>query len=236
MHNFYKMLLASAVCALTLTGCATDRVVGQATGVTVSTLSELPAPAQSQQYLVAPNDSLEITVSQVEMLTGTFLADSRGYISFPLIGDVYVEGKAPNQIAALIADRLRGNYIVDPQVRVRPMGTIQRSVSVGGEVAKPGTYPIATAHTLVRAINEAGGLDSYAKVDDVLLMRRVGEQSYIGVYNIEAIQRGNYPDPNVFHGDIITVGDSPGRRRLETILQFFPLISTSLLLLDRSVN
>lgn len=234
MHKFSRMLLASIVCTLMLSGCATNRVVGEAPNVTVSTLDQLPAPTQPTQYLVAPNDSLEITVSQVDMLTGTFLTDGRGYIAYPLIGEVYAAGKAPNQVAALIADRLRGQYVVDPQVRVRPSGTLQRSVSVGGQVKQSGAYPIATAHSLIRAINEAGGLDDYAKVDDVLLMRKVGGQSYIGVYNIAAIQRGNYPDPMVFPGDIITVGDSPEKRRLEAILQFIPLLSTSVVLLDRT--
>ena len=205
--------------------------MGTADGFTVSTLSELPAPTQPQQYLVAPNDSLEINVAQVEMLTGTFLVDGRGFLAFPLIGEVYAQGRTPNQIAALVADRLRGQYVVDPQVRVRPTGTIIRTVSIGGEVESPGSYPVAAAHSLIRAINEAGGLNSYAKVDDVLVMRRVGDQNYIGVYNIEAIQRGNYPDPSIFPGDIVTVGDSPGRKRLESILQIFPLLTTPLVLL-----
>ena len=67
-------------------------------------------------------------------------------------------------------------------------------------------------------------------------MRTVGGQRYIGVFNIEGIQRGNYPDPMIYPGDIVTVGDSPSRRTLESVLQFIPLLSTSAILIDRTFN
>jgi polysaccharide export outer membrane protein len=85
-------------------------------------------------------------------------------------------------------------------------------------------------------VNTAGGLSEFAKSDDVLVLRSVGDVTYIGVYNIEAIRRGNYPDPQIYADDIITVGDSPGRRRLQTILQLVPLLSTSAILVDRIGN
>ena len=53
---------------------------------------------------------------------------------------------------------------------------------------------------------------------------------------IEGIQRGNYPDPMIYPGDIVTVGDSPSRRTLESVLQFIPLLSTSAILIDRTFN
>ena len=85
----------------------------------------------------------------------------------------------------------------------------------------------------MRVVNQAGGLAEYAKLDDVLVLRTVNGQRYIGAFNIQAIQRGNYVDPTVYPNDIIIVGDSPNRRRLDGILQFAPLLSTSAILIDR---
>ena len=235
MTGLTKTILVSAAMALSLAGCASkDRSIGLAPSIEVAPLSELPAPSGVAPYTVGKQEQLEITVTDAEMLSGTYLTDAEGYIAFPLVGDLFVAGKTPNQTARMIADRLRGEYIVNPQVRVRPSTIATPSISVGGEVTTPGTYPAATSQTLLRAVNNAGGLDEYAKRDDVLVMRTVDGQRYIGVYNIEAIQRGNYADPVIYPGDIVTVGDSVGRRNLENILQFIPLISTSAILVERA--
>jgi polysaccharide export outer membrane protein len=61
----------------------------------------------------------------------------------------------------------------------------------------------------------------------VLILRTVDKQRYIGVYSIRAIERGNYPDPQLFPNDVVMVGDSVQRRRLEAILQILPPLLTS---------
>lgn len=237
MTGLTKTVLASIVLTLSLAGCAAkDRAFGLAPNIEVSALSQLPEPSTLAAYTVGKQEQLEITVADAEQLGGTYLTDSEGYIAFPLVGDLFVAGKTPNQAARMIADRLRGEYLINPQVRVRPSNIITPSLSIGGEVVRPGTYPSATSQTLIRAVNNAGGLADYAKVDDVLVMRTVDDRRYIGVYNIEAIQRGNYPDPVIYPGDVVTVGDSVSRRNLEKILQFVPLLSTSAILVERILN
>ncbi len=104
---------------------------------------------------------------------------------------------------------------------------------MGGQVDKPGDYPIDENMTLLRAVNTAGGLGEYAKLEETLVFREVGGQRYIGVYNLEAIQQGNYPDPQLYANDVVMVGDSASKRRLETILQFVPVLSTAVILIDR---
>ena len=106
------------------------------------------------------------------------------------------------------------------------------SVSVGGEVRKPGSYPAIGRQTLLRVVNQAEGLTQYAKADDILVLRTVANERYIGVYNLRAIERGNYPDPQIFPNDVVIVGNSPERRRLDALLQIFPpLITTAAILI-----
>ncbi|MXO55632.1 polysaccharide biosynthesis/export family protein [Pontixanthobacter gangjinensis] len=236
MTALTKTILLSVAMVLTLSGCAKDRAFGLAPNIEVASLAELPAPSTNKAYTVGGQEQLEIIVADAERLSGTYLTDAEGYIAFPLVGDLYVSGKTPNQVGRMIADRLRGEYIIDPQVRVRPSEIAVPTISIGGEVERPGTYPSATSQTLLRAVNNAGGLSDIAKVDDVLVMRTINDQRYIGVYNIEAIQRGNYNDPLIYPGDIVTVGDSVARRNLENILQFIPLLSTSAILIDRAIR
>ena len=231
--NKTRLAIGLATLSLALSGCATDRLYGEAAGIEIAELDTLPPPGTENLYVIGAQEALEIEVVGAERLSGTYLTDGQGRISFPLVGLLDLEGLAPNEAAELIADILRGNYLLDPQVRVIPDEIPPPTVSVGGQVEKPGEYPVLGRQSLMRVVNQAGGLAEYAKLDDVLVLRTVNGQRYIGVFNIQAIQRGNYVDPTVYPNDIIIVGDSPNRRRLDGILQFAPLLSTSAILIDR---
>lgn len=236
MTSLIGRVLAAVLVSASLTACAHDRTVGAAPDIEVADLAQLPVPRDIGVYTIGAQETLQISVIGSEMLSGTYLTDDEGYLQFPLIGDVFVGGKTPSEAARLIADGLRGRYVINPQVGVRPEAIPVPTISVGGEVDRPGTYPAATSVSLIRAINNAGGLSEFAESEDVLVLRTVDGQRYIGVYNIEAIQRGNYPDPAIYPNDIVTVGDSPFRRTLQSILQVVPLLSTSVILLDRTGN
>lgn len=219
--------------ALLLAGCATDRSYGEAPSIEIADLDELPPPGVENLYVIAPQVPLKIEVVGAERLNGIYLTDGQGRISFPLVGLLDLNGLAPNEAADKIADLLRGDYLLNPQVRVIPNEIPPPTVSVGGQVQRPGEYPVLGRQSLLRVVNQAGGLAEYAKLDDVLVLRTVSGQRYIGAYNIQAIQRGNYSDPTVYPNDIIVVGDSPNRRRIDAILRFAPLLSTSAILIDR---
>ncbi|MAF05945.1 polysaccharide biosynthesis/export family protein [Herbaspirillum sp.] len=232
--NRIRNAAAGFVLAVALAGCATtDRTYGAAPEIEIAQLEELPAPGVENLYIIGPQATLQIEVVGAERLSGKYLTDGRGGISFPLVGLIDLNGLAPSEAADKIADVLRGDYLLNPQVRVIPDNMPLPTVSVGGQVEKPGEYAVLGRQSLLRVVNQAGGLAQYAKLDDVLILRSVGGQKYIGAYNIQAIQRGNYADPTVYPNDIVLVGDSPSRRRLDSILQFAPLLSTAAILIDR---
>lgn len=213
--------------------CTTDRTFGSSSDIEITALEELPVPHGEFAHRISAQEKLEITVAGSEALSGTFLTDELGKITFPLLGEVDLNGQTPAMASRLIADGLRGRFLLEPQVRVIPEDFPLPSISVGGQVKKPGSYPAAANQTLLRVVNLAEGLQEYAQLDDVLIMRTVNGQRYIGAYNLAAIQRGNYPDPVLYPNDIVMVGDSPARRRLDNILQFVPLITASAIVVDR---
>lgn len=221
--------------ALALAGCTTDRSVGLAPEVTLTALEALPPPRGEISYVIGPQEKLEIEVVGAETLSGTYLTDIDARLAFPLVGVLEFDGRTPAEAAVMIADRLRGRYLLDPQVRVIPEEFPVPSISVGGQVKRPGSYPAVGRQTLLRVINQAEGLAEYAQKDDVLILRTVDNERYIGVYNITAIERGNYPDPQLFPNDIVMVGDSVQRRRLDDFLQILPpLLTTSAILITRN--
>jgi polysaccharide export outer membrane protein len=109
--------------------------------------------------------------------------------------------------------------------------TVSQVVTVDGQVEQPGLYPVVGRMTLMRAIATAKGTSEFARLQDVVVFRRVGSQEMAALYNLGAIRQGSYPDPEIFAHDIIVVGDSPTRRRFRDILQASPLFLTPLVAL-----
>ncbi len=232
MRFRFRPILAFCAAAL-VTGCAAQNTYGAAPDVTLTELEQLPTPTIVNQNIVGPQQLLNINVLGSELLSGKYLIDGEGRIDFPLAGKLEIAGLTPVAAARVIEDSLRGRYVLDPQVNVVPENIEELTVSIGGQVDNPGSYPATPGLTLMRAMNLAGGQEEFAKLDEVLVFRTVENQDYIGVYNLEAIQQGNYEDPMIFPNDVVMVGDSPSKRRLDTFLQFVPVLSTAVILLDR---
>ena len=217
----------------TLAACASNQVVGAASQIEVTDLQQLPDNSEAAFHKIGPQEFLEVKVLGSELLSGKFLTDAAGRIDYPLIGQLDLNGLSPGQGAELIAQRLRGRYVLDPNVTVIPEELDAITFSVGGQVKKPGDFPFNQGLTLLRALNIAGGQDDYAKLDEVLVFREVEGQNYIGVYDVGAIQKGNYPDPKIYPNDIVMVGDSSSKRRVEALLDLLPSALSALILIER---
>lgn len=233
---------------LALAGCtkpAGPVAVNPAAGVTL--LTELPSPsgddtrATSRQSFVGPFTELAIEVFGVPDLRREVLTDGEGKFTFPLAGTIEASGKTPQQLAIEIEERLAGRYVRDPNVSVNfkastnPLLMQAQSVTVDGEVIKPGQFPIFGKATLMRAIALAGGTSEFAKLEDVLIFRKVEGRQYVGAYNLQAIRRGNYADPEIYPNDVVVVGDSPQRRLFDNILKASTLLSTPLIILGNQL-
>ncbi|MGV7121203.1 polysaccharide biosynthesis/export family protein [Sphingopyxis sp. 550A] len=242
-----NILLCTAMAAL-LAGCVKSAPpVASVPGTPITALSALPPPEASDVIrstrlaFVGPFTELRIEVFGVPDLQRDIMTDGEGNFSFPLIGTVAAAGKTPLALADQIRSQLAGKYIRDPQVTVNfkaptsasALAFQSMSVSVDGEVKRSGSYPVAGRMTLMRAVALAGGLTEFAKLDDVVVFRDVGTKQYVGIYNIGAIRRGNYADPEIFPNDVVIVGDSPQRRMFKDVLAAAPALLSPLILLAR---
>lgn len=238
--NYRKIAVALPLSLLT--ACASTPPVGGAPGVEIATIAGMPEPTLQDytqiglESVIRPLDVLEVVVFGVEELSHEVQVDTTGTIDYPLIGSVPASGRTMEEFSLELEERLRSSYVLNPDVSARITERAERSVTVGGEVTRPGRYPVEGPISLMDAVALGGGLDDYAKEDEVLIFRTVGADRYIGVYNVKGISRGNYPDPQVFPNDIVMVGDSAGRRRLENILQITTAVGTPLILLERILN
>ncbi|KQT31167.1 hypothetical protein ASG29_14370 [Sphingomonas sp. Leaf412] len=236
-----KLLFVAAGVAL-LAGCSNgDRklragVDGAPSQIQVAD-GPLPPPRktdlfeQSRPYMIGPFDKLEIDVFGMEDLSKKEVqTDASGRISFPLAGIVEASGKTPAELAQEIENRLRRNYVRDPQVTVNLKETVSQVMTVDGEVKESGLYPVVGRMTLMRAIATAKGTTEFAKLSDVIIFRTVDGRKMAGIYNLKAIRQGYYDDPEVYANDVVVVGDSPQRRFFRDLLQAAPLLTAPLII------
>lgn len=227
--------LVLALC-IALAGCAGKTVLGGSSAVTVVPGTTLPEPQRAdlvsgeRPYLIGPFDKLSISVFGVDELTAKEVeVDASGRLSFPLAGVIEAGGRTPNEVAALISRQLRGRYVRDPQVTVNLQETVSQLITIDGEVREPGLYPVVGHMTLMRAVARAKGLSEFAKIDDVVVFRTVGGQKYAALYDLKAVRRGAYEDPELFANDIVVVGNSSSRRLLRDLASLAPIISAPLI-------
>lgn len=192
----------------------------------------LPAPSLSEQvsqpngYAIGPLDRIKVTVFGLgEISLEDIRVDQGGNISVPLVGTVRAAGLTPGALAANIEAGLRANQVRAPSVAVNVLEVVSRNITVEGEVELPGIFPVETDMTLLRAIALARGPTEFARVNEVLIFRTVGDQKLVGVYDLRALRGGTYEDPVVYANDIVVVGDSPSRRTFRTLVEGAALLS-----------
>lgn len=122
----------------------------------------LAIAAESEAYLVGKGDVLAVTVFQQSEISGNFQIAEDGTITYPLVGQVHVEGRGVADIAAMLERLLERDFFVDVQMHVEVDLFASRPVTVLGEVRRPGTFYLRGRTTLTDIISEAGGLAATA--------------------------------------------------------------------------
>lgn len=215
--------------------------IGGAKGLSVVPSDSLPAPtvkdlaASDRPYRVGPFDKLVVDVFGSEELSQKEIqVDASGRMSFPLIGTVEVAGKTPGEVEDTLERLFRGRFIKNPQITVNLKEIVSQTVTIGGEVKEPGVYPVIGRMTLMRAVATAKGTTEFSKKSEVFIFRKIAGAEYAAIYDIRAIQRGNYADPEVYANDIVMVGDSSARRTFRDFLTASPLIAPLFYLLNNN--
>lgn len=108
------------------------------------------------RYLIGEGDQVNIVVSGEPDMTMRFMVDNSGNINFPYIGPLQLTGKAPQDIAVDITQRLSEGYLQNPMVTVSISQF--RKFYVTGEVKKPDGYFYEPGLTVQKALALGGGI------------------------------------------------------------------------------
>ncbi len=149
---------------------------------------------------------------------GDMVVSSEGDITLPLIGKVKVAGLKPSEAEKEIVNLLATDYLVNPVVVIEVTREISKetrarsSVSVLGQVRKPGTYQLPEEEgkklTLLQLISMAGGFTDVANVKKIKVIRKAEGKVEVIRANAEAIISGGQPDIELKEQDVIHVGES----------------------------
>lgn len=229
--------ISIALCfAIATAGCGSpERIQSSGQLTVVEDSAVLPAPergdltAADRPALIGPLDTIEVDVFGIPELRREMQVDASGRIAMPLAGTVDARGKTAEELAREIETALRARYVRAPQVTVNIKSSVSQVVTIDGQVIEPGLYPVTNQMTLMRVIASAKGLSEFARQDDVVILRTVGQRKMAGLYNIAAIRRGAYEDPPVYANDVIIVGDSPQRRLFRDLVSVAPLLAAPLI-------
>jgi len=169
------------------------------------------APQRAEPVL-GVGDVVKISVYQNPDLSVEARVSEVGQINFPLIGPVTIGGLSVSQAQALIEKRLRdGGFVLKPQVTIQTTQIRSSQISILGQVAKPGRFPIEIVGSKVSEMIAAAGGVVQGGADVVTLVgNRDGKPVKLDIDLPLILQNGRADlDVPVENGDIIYVDRAP---------------------------
>ena len=192
--NFKSIIVTTIIIAL-FSSCTSYRKIEYLKDVETLSQEQLGAASKSHNLKIMSNDLLTINVNATNPaaavpfnlpltpVTGNgiggiyntvgaqaYLVDNDGNINFPILGKLHIAGYTRTELEKMLKEKIFPQYITEePIVTVR---FVNYSVSVLGEVARPGVYGFSSERIdLLDVLAMAGDLTIFGKRNNVLLKR-----------------------------------------------------------------
>ena len=176
----------------------------------VSQESAPPLYKLDETYKIGVDDVLQVSVWRNPDLSVTVPVRPDGKISAPLIGDILVGGRSPQDVANQIKRHLE-EYIRDPHVSVilqelKSHEFLSR-VRVTGAVKAPISVPFRQGMSVLDLVLVAGGVNEFASENKTKLYRKQdGKTISMDVYLKDILRKGDLETNfTLLPGDIITI-------------------------------
>ncbi len=156
-------------------------------------------------FLIGPGDVLDISVWKDEALTRTCVVRPDGFISFPLIGDVFVSDKNVPGLKTEMEAKLK--TFVPGVVLHIDVKQINNAIYVIGKVNSPGKLILGFDVNVLQALAAAGGLNPFANGNRIRIFRQGIEETTIFPFNYDEVVDGKRLNQNIQlkRGDVVVV-------------------------------
>ena len=171
------------------------------------TLALISCVSSAQEfYQLNPGDVLRISVWNEEALQREVMVLPDGTISFPLVGILKVASRTPGQVEEEIKKKL-SRLIPDPEISLAVSAVAGNNIFIIGKVNRPGVIPMTRPIDVMQALSMAGGFTTYAKTEDIQILRRSGKTQKILKFDYSKIEDGQALGTNILlqSGDTIVV-------------------------------
>ncbi|PIE62841.1 MAG: sugar transporter [Desulfobacter postgatei] len=200
MTIFEKKIAAGLIC-LSLLMAAVPCTGGEA-----ESQEDVNAAIAQATYKIGAGDVLEISVWKNPDLTRQVVVLPDNTIRFPLIGEIKTGGHSLAWLEKILETRLE-KFISDPELSVSLTRVNSLIIYVIGKVKGPGRFQMAENVDVLQALAMAGGLNAFAKDDEIKIFRKQGQMTQIFEFDYDAVSQGEELDQNITleRGDVIVV-------------------------------
>ena len=139
--------------------------------------------------------------SQNSAMTG-YLVNSLGNINFPVLGEIYVEGKSREELEEQLTTTLREKYLRDAVVRVR---IVNFKVTVMGETGSSVIEVTDERISVPQALAMSGDITYDGQRDNILVIRQVDDQLMYQTLDLTSVDIFQNPFYYLKQNDIIYV-------------------------------
>jgi polysaccharide export outer membrane protein len=160
----------------------------------------------TERNVLGPGDKFTLEIVGEKDLPHEYQVASDGTVDLPYVHTLKVADLEAQEVARLVREHLISEKVLlDPSVVVQVKEYASRSVTLLGQVAKPGSYPLVPGMSLIQAISQAGGLTAVASTSHVNLTRKTSKGQQTVEVDVDAITEGKAPDVPLQAGDQIYV-------------------------------
>lgn len=229
MEKIVRLRLTVLTLGLVATGCSQDPDIkalplGQFTPGSVQAADVFrPTP----EYRIDAQDVVSVTVFQEpDLSVKETTISTTGDVAMPLLGQVHAAGMTTQDLALKIQRLLDARYTRNARVTVEMVKAVNRTVTVTGEVKKPGLYSIpSNRFTLMQAIALGEGGSEVARLSEVVVLREVDGRRYLAKFDIDEIRAGRAIDPPIYQSDVVVVGVSRFSQLYRSIVPVLPAMA-----------
>jgi polysaccharide biosynthesis/export protein len=154
---------------------------------------------------LGPGFLVSVSVLSDSDFDGPYRVDQQGDIALPVLGSVHIAGETVSDARAqIVAKLVSGQILKDPQVTLNVLEYTVPEVTISGEVASPGKYPLLAPHRLSEELALAGGTTILA-AGDVDVTRAGDSGSTVVAHYVRGGDSLRNNDVLVYPGDSIQV-------------------------------
>lgn len=189
----------------------------------------IPFNLYGESYRVGSDGNIAVSEGGNTVEKG-YRVDKEGYIDFPILGRLYVEGSPVGSVIEMIRNRIiDGDYIKDPIVSIE---FLNFKYTVLGAVNRNGTFTVdGDRVTLLEAIANAGDLTSKAEINRVAVIREVGDGRQMFMHDLRSTDLFESPCFYLQQNDIVYVEPKyrkkDGEDRIIQYLSFVASLTTA---------